>query len=335
MSFRRSKPPASAERAPGTRATTSGHVQTSTGTAGLDAALGGGLAVGSLTLLAEDTPTAHHTHLMRLYLAQGVAHGHAVALACPSGPAGAVMTGLPGMSPGGAGGAEARRAARAGAALDIAWRYAVEAEVAGRVTAGEGSVYRHGFDLSSVGDGGKGAAVSYLGFGRSLKTEVLVEDVEAHIASAKKRGLLARVGVVGLGGGVWEGGTDAAVVHRLRVAAQRAGGVVVVTMPASSIGSGVVREADVFLRLETFGGRGAGVAGLGGEWLGVLNIDKSYRRGKGANLWVFKRGRRKYVFEIAAAAPDEEESEDEVGVKVGKGEGTLCASGPQSNKFEF
>ena len=51
---------------------------TSTGTSRLDSILGGGLPLGSLTLLAEDVHNVFAIQLMRAFIAEGIAHGHRV-----------------------------------------------------------------------------------------------------------------------------------------------------------------------------------------------------------------------------------------------------------------
>jgi hypothetical protein len=342
------------------RASSAGVAMTSSGIAGLDAAAGGGLAVGSLTLLVEDSRTTHYDALARLFLAQGLAHGHAVALAQQHAPASKSFATLPsprGYAPpggqtrpasgggGGAGGADG---------LNIAWRYA-QAKASGTV-AGTTSIdstaatYRHAFDLSDTCAPPESAPVSHLGLGRSDRLSVLLRDVRSHLNSATRRGLLARLAVCGLVPSLWDVDTGSLerFLHLLRVQVQRSGAVALVTVPKDALSPQLVRESDLVLRLDTFEGRGAGAAGLGGEWLGTLTVAKRFSPlgsvkavSRQTDVWVFKRGRRKYAFEPAAAAPEVDDDAWEASKQPPKGaaatnsQGPLCAPGPQGNKFEF
>mmetsp|Transcript_70607 Transcript_70607/g.166484 ORF Transcript_70607/g.166484 Transcript_70607/m.166484 type:complete len:270 (-) Transcript_70607:8-817(-) len=75
--------PAKSARAPlaGTRPSAfNAHVLTSTGNKDLDAAVGGGLALGTLTMVEEDSASSFSTHLLRSFVAQGVAFRHACVL---------------------------------------------------------------------------------------------------------------------------------------------------------------------------------------------------------------------------------------------------------------
>ena len=70
-----------AARAKGVRASVfSRNTLTSTGLAALDSALGGGLALGTVACIIEDTPSECHALLLKHFLAQGLVHGHASAL---------------------------------------------------------------------------------------------------------------------------------------------------------------------------------------------------------------------------------------------------------------
>lgn len=53
---------------------------TSTGLASLDSALGGGIALGTVLCVIEDSPTECHALLLKHFLAQGLVHGHVSAL---------------------------------------------------------------------------------------------------------------------------------------------------------------------------------------------------------------------------------------------------------------
>ncbi|KAI8915628.1 Elongator complex protein 4 [Gorgonomyces haynaldii] len=95
MSF---KPRKKQEHPKGTKiSTTNGQILTSTGVASLDELLGGGLPLSSLILLKEDRFTGYALVLLRYFLAQGVAHGHSVALATMDIEAEAMMQELMGI----------------------------------------------------------------------------------------------------------------------------------------------------------------------------------------------------------------------------------------------
>jgi elongator complex protein 4 len=53
-----------------------GHILTSTGVPSLDEVLGGGLLLGSVSVLEEDYPTGYAKHLLKYWVAEGAAQGH-------------------------------------------------------------------------------------------------------------------------------------------------------------------------------------------------------------------------------------------------------------------
>jgi elongator complex protein 4 len=64
----------------GTRPGLNGQVLISTGVAGLDKLLGGGLPLGSLLLIIEDSHSQQHLNLLKCFLAEGVCCKHSLAL---------------------------------------------------------------------------------------------------------------------------------------------------------------------------------------------------------------------------------------------------------------
>lgn len=64
----------------GTRPGLNGQVLISTGVAGLDKLLGGGLPLGSLLLIIEDAHSQQHLSLLKCFLAEGVCCKHSLAL---------------------------------------------------------------------------------------------------------------------------------------------------------------------------------------------------------------------------------------------------------------
>lgn len=80
--FIRRQPGAAGTRTPldlGTRPGLHGQVLISTGLAGLDRLLGGGLPLGSILLLLEDSNTQQHLNLMKCFMAEGICCKHSVA----------------------------------------------------------------------------------------------------------------------------------------------------------------------------------------------------------------------------------------------------------------
>ena len=164
-----------AARAKGVRASVfSRNTLTSTGLAALDSALGGGLALGTVACIIEDTPSECHALLLKHFLAQGLVHGHASAL-CSADDG--LLRALPAAIPPSGGGADgevkaklassratlhAGMASRAGTEtpadehLKIAWRYKESLSNAGRQAAAPLSSvaadYCLRFDLSKAQD---------------------------------------------------------------------------------------------------------------------------------------------------------------------------------------
>ncbi|KAF6264687.1 Elongator complex protein 4 [Scenedesmus sp. NREL 46B-D3] len=80
--FIRRQPGTAGSRTPldlGTRPGLHGQVLISTGLAGLDRLLGGGLPLGSILLLLEDSNSQQHLNLMKCFMAEGVCCKHSVA----------------------------------------------------------------------------------------------------------------------------------------------------------------------------------------------------------------------------------------------------------------
>jgi elongator complex protein 4 len=325
---------------------------TSWGSSGIDSALGGGVPLGSLVLLVEDAPTKHHEAFVRIFLAQGLAHGHALALAQQHTPPSSTFSSLPTART--RSGIVTEPSAVSRPNLSIAWRYSQTSARTDRASEVDvqASLYRHAFDFSEPSSLSPDAPVSFLGFGTSSCLDDLLTDIRAHLRSAETRRLFPRIVVSGLTPAYWSEAKMRmnAFVHCLRVLVQRVNAVAVVSLPRCAYVDEIRREADIVLSLDTFDGRGAGVAGLGKEWLGVLVVEKPFRphgavkpmRGQ-ADAWVFKRGRRKYVLEHAAAAPElDEGGSNEQSIKqpsVAKTsfaeQGGCGSNGSSENPFDF
>lgn len=332
---------------PGTRLSTSSSAPiTSTGLRTLDNALGGGLPLATLTLIAEDEPSTYHRALCSYIIAQGLIHSHTIAVASFLTPAASLFNNLPACVDA----AVAQpHASRQSPDMEIAWRYQ-KRDVAPIVSTDRSRAYISEFDLSQPLKLPTNAAISSLGRGVSASLDQVLQQLEEHMKRAAKRRLLTRVVIFGLSDMQADNGMHN-VQHlirflcQLRALTRTYGAVAIVTCPREVPFMALRASADAVLKIDSFGGRGAGIAGLGKEWLGVVIVEKTFRcgfgrclRGKG-DVWVFKRGRRKYVMERATAAPDLE-GEDEEGGPGSKhsesnAEGTICGTGPKSSGMDF
>lgn len=348
MSFRPRKPPSSSDSHPSdngvprphplpTGVLPSTHTSdpiTSWGLRAIDVALGGGLPLSTLTIVAEDKPTSYHIPLVSYVSAQGLANGHAVAVASFSVPAATIIQNLPAKvdsSPPGPTHPLSQTSVTAHGSvpivdMKIAWRYRtsnsrpIQALPSAAVRA-----FTTDFDMSQPSTLPTNAALSCLPLQLCHKPYLsLLENISQHLKKASERGLLSRIIVHGVTTAIERGSNakdDLTVVYflcRLRSLTRVYGAVAVVSV-APDVSHAVARtSADALIQLDSFNGRGASVAGLGAEWLGVLIIKKTFRygaapavRGRG-DVWVFKRGRRKYSFERATAAPEDDDATDDV-----------------------
>lgn len=301
----------------------SGAPITSWGLRSIDAALGGGLPLGSMTVVLEDEPTAYHLPLCSYVVAQGIQAGHSVAVASFDTPAEQLLKNLPACvkkQPGDTGRAGIPLEQRNVTEMKIAWRYQKSADPTTHIVSGDTSrSFAYDFDLSETSDLPQNAAISCLGRGVSASLDALLGQLYSHLEKSARRNLLSRIVIHGLSlaySGDSRNPADAVArfLCRVRALTRFFGAVAVVSCTEDVSYRAALISSDAAVKIDSFGGRGAGVAGLGKEWLGVLIVKKSYRDGRSPSLkgkgdvWVFKRGRRKYVMERATAAPDEEEN---------------------------
>lgn len=328
---------------PGIWTSTAGSSVTSSGCECFDVALGGGFPVGAVVLLVEDDATNHHDAFTRLFLAQGLAHSHAVALAqqhslaqdtfaclpspriraansslsAPHSELDSTRTPLQRDGP--------RSESTSPASIEIAWRYAATAEEQKSryrpklaKTAADTSIP---MDLSTLCAPQPDAAVSFLGLDQDEPDlKAILGDIASHVATAKQRSLFARVAIAGLVPQLWDE-TNLSIcqfVHGMRTIVASANAVALITAPSEASTAAVRRMVDAVLEINTYGGKGAGVVGFGDEWNGTIAVKKSFRPHHCirafkpvSDVWVFKRGRRKYAFEQATAAPDRDQSTDD------------------------
>lgn len=295
---------------------------TSWGFRSIDVALGGGLPLGSMTVVLEDHPTAYHLPLCSYVTAQGIQAGHAVAVVSFDSPAERLMRRLPACMNNHAHRIEGiglRQQQPETTDMKIAWRYQKNSASAAQVVSG-GSArsFAYDFDLSQSAPVPTNAPVSLLGRGISESLDDVLHQIRAHLEKSAERKLLGRIVVHGLSAAHSHKAASpseaiSSFLSRIKAFTRFFGAVAVVSCAADVSHRIAVVASDATLKIDSFGGRGAGVAGLGKEWLGVLIVKKSYRAGRLPSLrgtgdvWVFKRGRRKYVMERATAAPDDED----------------------------
>lgn len=292
----------------------SGHPVTSWGLKHLDIALNGGIPLSTLTLVVEDSPSSYHIPLISYVTAQGIQHGHAVAIASFATPVHQIISSLPGRSST----ADIQPLQRQVADMKIAWRYKPELKPDMIGPKSNNTNFTHEFDLSVHADAPHPSApvscipVSY----DDDRLENLLKDISSHLTNAHKRHLFSRIIIHSLPSSC-KNEELISFVCRLRTLARRYGSIAIVSIPSHLPYHSLRAASDAILVLDSFHGLGAKVAGLGSEWLGVMTVKKSYRFGKGSafpgrgDVWVFKRGRRKYTMERATCAPDDEERHDD------------------------
>lgn len=329
---------------------------TSWGLRPIDAAIGGGLPLGTLTILIEDHPSSYYRALCSYVIAQGIHSSHAVAIASFDQPSNFYVDNLPArvfsQSPFPPSGSAPHRSAPH---MKIAWRYQKNANPSTHITSGQAlPSFAYDFDLSQHASIPSSAAISCLShdiFSSSLTS--LLEKLQMHLQNAASQNRLSRIIIHGLSTAYQTSKPDielAEFLCRLRFFARVYGCVIVATCPPDVPYRLLSVTSDALLKIDSFEGRGAGVAGLGKEWLGVLVVKKTFReacapsiQGKG-DVWVFKRGRRKYTMERATTAPDEADeaditektqetsSSDRHNAMMGS---KVCGMGPTTSKLDF
>ncbi|PXF49859.1 Elongator complex protein 4 [Gracilariopsis chorda] len=321
MSFHKRRAAAhAAALPPGVRASpASARLTTSWGLRPVDVALGGGLALGSLTVLTADSPTSYHRALCNYVIAQGLAHDHAVLLASFANSVPPMVAAIPSLAPRPAHPAPA--APRPAAAMSIAWRYANHpASLRPQPSPPSPQPQALHFDLSRPAAIAPSALFTPLqSHAFSASPALLLHAVRTHLQKAAATRHLARVLITDVSPALMQAAhaatnqiTLAELLARLRALARLYAAVIVVCCTPDVPSRLQCVAADAWLQLDSFNGRGAHYAGLGSEWLGVIIVKKAFRSGRASptrgagDVWVFKRGRRKYTMERATAAPDHE-----------------------------
>lgn len=318
-----------------------------------------------MTVVLEDHPTAYHVPLCSYVTAQGIQAGHAVAVVSFDSPAERFLRRLPACVNNQAHRIEGiglRQQQPETTDMKIAWRYQKNSNSAAQVVSGGAArSFAYDFDLSQSASVPTNAPVSLLGRGISESLDDVLHQIRAHLEKSAERKLLGRIVVHGLSAAHAQKATSpseaiSSFLSRIKAFTRFFGAVAVVSCAADVSHRIAVVASDATLKIDSFGGRGAGVAGLGKEWLGVLIVKKSYRAGRLPSLrgtgdvWVFKRGRRKYVMERATAAPDDEDRVETPPIldskkstrkdsgslrKKGAVNTGLCSSRPDDSGIEF
>lgn len=330
---------------------------TSWGHRALDGALAGGLPLGTLTLVQQDSPTAYHEALLSYVTAEGLANDHLILFISLCSPPHTILARLPAnvtsaSSPISRGGAitSTSGVTKSNAPdLQIAWRYAASSPT-GMAAARGGVTSRltaHDFDLSQAASVPSIRSLVPIGPDPASTTPLqsILQALGTHLSSA--HGRVVRVVIHGLSTARFTPPNDlsiSAFLTRVRALMRQCGGVAVVSCTNDVMFADIHAAVDAVVSIDSFNGAGAVVAGLGREWHGVLVVRKMFREGRAkaipgkGDVWVFRRSRRRFVIERATAAPDDlaEDTtpEDGGGIKSAAAV-PICAPGPGGNDLDF
>ena len=355
MSFKRRRPPTSGNptSTPGPLpegvkiSPNSAQPVTSWGHRSIDSALSGGLPLHTLTIITEDAPSAYYRPITSYVVAQGLENGHTIAIASFDSDPERLLHSIP---------AAVKKqdtihgysaAIREQTEMKIAWRYQNSHRSASSPNVIHGhsaSSYTSDFDLSQAPTISSSAPVSLLPTDPAPTDPTplltLLSNLKLHLQKSTSQSRVSRILITGLSPdnpcSFPSSCSDISLTHflvHLRSLLLEHCAIAVVTCSRDTPNRIQAVCADIWLELNSFEGHGGGIAGLGSDWLGVMVVRKIYRGygriGKGVgDVWVFKRGRRKYVFERATAAPD-----DDVGQGPDESQATSSAPG-QTKKSE-
>lgn len=302
MSFRRRTVPQRASLPVGVTEAACGARVVSSGVKGLDALLGGGLALGRLTVIIEDGVTKLHAHVLSSVASTARSHSHALAVALPTSPAKQFIASLDKASPN----LGLPEQMNANPQLSIAWRYApVKSTLP---TASYKSAPVSGSTSAHL------TRVSTLGF-PDVSISSLLSAVTAHCERAKTDNVISVV-VVASVGMLWNDNGKLIDFHsvllKLRELARRIRtSAILLTLPSSTLAADAALSADTVIQLnalppeERKSRAPDGVAVLEkaphiapGVWLG--------KRGE---VYTYRASRRGIVLEPATVEPEEEDGE--------------------------
>lgn len=284
MSFRRRT---SAASTPGVTRTASGARVVSSGIRGLDELLGGGVALGTLTVIVEDGISALHAQILASFARDAQVHAHPLAIALPTATANdfisvidsTTTTTISSIVP-------TDQAPK----LNIAWRYAQNS-----------STPRSSSSSSSIQSQARtDTPITRLGF-PDVRIDTLLSGIREHC----KRPGVKRV-IIGTLGSLWHWNTI--VIHQLLAALRISDTAVLITVPCNTNISDLSLTADAVLVMSALPSSStpkapSGVAVLHkaphiapGRWLGV--------RG---STYVYRATRRGIAFDRAAIEPQHDD----------------------------
>lgn len=331
MSFKRRRAPTSTVPTsspplpPGVKISpNSTHPVTSWGHRSIDAALSGGILLHTLTIVTEDHPSSYYRPITSYIIAQGLQHDHTIAIASFDTRPQLVLNSIPAATNKDVSTHGYTTDARERADMKIAWRYQnpQQSHNYPNIIHGESTMaFASDFDLSQPPSIPSSAPISLLPTqsvgADTTPLSTLLSNLKLHLEKSTSQSKLTRVLITGLSpinppSMTSSSASDISLTHflvHLRSLLKLHSAIGVVTCSHDTPSRLQAVCADNWLELNSFNGLGGGVAGLGSEWLGVMVVRKIYhglgRSKKGVgDVWVFKRGRRKYVFERATAAPE-------------------------------
>ncbi|XP_017581108.1 elongator complex protein 4 isoform X1 [Pygocentrus nattereri] len=305
-SFRRS---AGRAQLRGTRTTGRALLTTSSGVTGLDRALGGGLAVGSLLLIEEDQTDSYSRLLLQYFLAEGVVCGHQLYLASARDHPDDIIQNLPlpilddDVTPK-LGEPLPPADAQPPDPMKIAWRYQnfpkVQTEPVSSFRFGHyydlskrmdpqllQATQFHTFYLPEETEERSSSLGPYSGLLQSIQTVIRNEGFDGSSSQGKVRNVL-RLGVHSLGSALW--GDDVCLsespahshalttfLYALRALLRSSLSVAVVTVPAHLIQSKsvlgrMVKLSDAVVALESFCSSERETSSVYREYHGLLHI---------------------------------------------------------------
>ncbi|EME26522.1 Elongator complex protein 4 [Galdieria sulphuraria] len=300
--------------------------QTSTGFPELDKALGGGVPIGSVFVLLEDEPTRFYQSILNVFMAQGLAHKHTLALASADEEPSQVITNLPKRRNSLI--AERNNKESNDASLKIAWRYAEQpsgSQIRGTSVSESlsGQVYHHTFDLTEQEDPKQLEKALISTFGDTCFTyDAMLLHMKEHILHSEDRGFMSRLVIRSFASHFWENATCQQLVifllyFRYIIRKSTEGCVGMISVARSSLEqypflkAALFHLGDIVLDLNSCQGQGTAELGLG-NFHALANIHK-YPRIGGVHLFrppcstfVLKRKRRSIEWQVAYSSPEEE-----------------------------
>ncbi|GJQ15905.1 hypothetical protein GpartN1_g7696.t1 [Galdieria partita] len=300
--------------------------QTSTGFPELDKALGGGIPIGSLWVLLEDEPTHLYQSILNVFMAQGLAHKHTLALASADEQPSQVIMNLPKRRNFVV--TEKSKMDSNTSSLKIAWRYAQQpnrdqVQETSTESLLSGQAYSHSFDLTEQEDPKQLEKALVSTFGDTCYTyDALLNHMKEHILHSEERGFMSRLVIRSFASHFWQEASYQQLVqfllylrHIIRKSVEGCVGIISVSKFSLEqfpfLKAALFHLGDIVLDVDSCQGRGTMELGLG-NFHAVANIYK-YPRIGGFHLFrppcstfVLKRKRRSIEWQVAYSSPEEE-----------------------------